>query len=102
MAPGTSDLRDPLRAWLDALREQRDDLRELLSFVRSYCDGQIDLDTFQRGPRPDATDLDDELDDFDLVMGEVLDALTRRPQPSSSRGHARGQRPPRSEHGDWF
>ena len=102
MAPGKSRIADSAAAWLNALRQQRDGLRELLSFVRSYSDGQIDIETFQRGPRPDATDSEDELDDFDLVLGEVLDALTRRPRPPASRGRSRGQRPRRSEQGDWF
>lgn len=102
MAPGKTGVRDFVDAWLHALRQQRDGLRELLSFVRSYCEGQIDIETFQRGPRPDATDSEDELDDFDLVLGEVLDALTRRPRPPASRGRSRGQRPRRSEQGDWF
>jgi hypothetical protein len=60
MAPGQSGARDPVDAWLAALRQQRDDLRALLRFVRSYCDGQIDLDTFQHGPLPAAMQSEDE------------------------------------------
>ncbi len=101
MAPGKTGAVNPLDAWLDALRQQRDGLRELLSFVRSYCDGQIDIDTFQRGPRPDAMDLDEGLDERE-IFDEVLAALTATRRPPKSRSRARGQKPPHSEQGDWF
>ena len=41
--------RDPVEVWLDILREQRADLRELLAFVVSYRDGEIDIYELQRG-----------------------------------------------------
>lgn len=41
--------RDPVEVWLDILREQRADLRELLALVVSYRDGEIDIYELQRG-----------------------------------------------------
>jgi len=101
MAPGKTGAVDPLDAWLDALRQQRDGLAELLSFVRSYCDGQIDIDTFQRGPRPHAMHLDEGLDERE-IFAEVLAALTGMRRPPKPRSRSRGQKPPHSEPGDWF
>lgn len=101
MAPGKTGAVDPLDAWLDALRQQRDGLAELLSFVRSYCDGQIDIDTFQRGPRPHAMHLDEGLDERE-IFAEVLATLTGMRRPPKPRSRSRGQKPPHSEPGDWF
>jgi uncharacterized coiled-coil protein SlyX len=62
---------------------QLEHLRELVGFITSFRDGQIDLDAFLRGP----SFLNDPEDSEDDLMSLLCD-LTQPPRRSKKRGHA--------------
>jgi hypothetical protein len=73
MAKGTQ--KEPVAAWLDALREQREEAHTLMTFVRSYRDGQIDIHEFQQGPRTSQFSPEDEewgeMNALDALLAEL-------------------------------
>lgn len=91
MARGSK--KDPVAAWLDSLREQREGLSELLAFVRSYHEGRIDIWEFERGPRTARWDEEEsDVDELDLLQ-ELIAGLAERAQSPRSRRRSRRSGP---------
>lgn len=73
----------PVEWMVQEASAQLDHLRELVGFVTSFRDGQIDLDAFLRGP----SFLHDPEDSEDDLMSLLLD-LTQPPRRGKKRGRA--------------
>lgn len=80
---------DPIAAALEEATEDLGCLRELLDFVRSYRDGEIDLDEFMQGPP--STRMDEAGDD----LLEILESMLKDLDPPRRK---KGRRSPRSGH----
>lgn len=103
MAKGSKQ--SPAEAWVESLRQQREDLRQLVQFVCSYRDGQIDIDTFHRGPLTGPLHegpMESHAANEDELFAEVLAMLrssVRSPKPRSRRQQ---QQQPDPAQGDLF
>ena len=103
MAKGSNQ--SPAEAWVESLRQQREDLRQLVQFVCSYRDGQIDIDTFHRGPMMGPLHegpMESHAANEDELFAEVLAMLrssVRSPKPRSRRQQ---QQQPDPAQGDLF
>jgi hypothetical protein len=75
----------PAEWMLQETSVQLEHLRELIGFVTSFRDGQIDLDAFLRGP----SFLHDPEDSEDDLMSLLIE-LTQSPRRSKKRGRAAG------------
>lgn len=77
---------EPIAAALEEAKEELGRLRELLDFVRSYRDGQIDLDEFMQGPPSVRTDKEGD------VLIEMLESMLPEWEPPRRKKGRRSSR----------